>query len=192
MPALLIGRLLVATPVMQDPNFDHTVILVLEHGREGSLGVVLNRPTDADVFDAVPRWESLAAEPAVIFVGGPVAPTAAICLARAGAPEHAPVWQETGDTGWRPLFHGLGTVDLERDPEDLATPVEKVRVFAGYAGWGSGQLDDEIDEGAWFVLDALPSDALCADPTTLWEAVLRRQGGQFALVANFPPDPSLN
>ncbi|MDQ6910130.1 MAG: YqgE/AlgH family protein [Actinomycetota bacterium] len=184
MSASLVGRLVVAAPVMQDPNFDRTVVLVLEHGQDGALGIVLNRPTEADVFEALPRWESLAAEPAVIFVGGPVAPTAAICVARAGAP---------GETnGWKPLFGGLGTVDLERDPDDLGTAVEKVRVFAGYTGWGPGQLDDEIEEGAWFVLDALPADALSAEPATLWEAVLRRQGGQLALLANFPSDPSLN
>jgi putative transcriptional regulator len=181
-----VGRLLVAAPVMQDPNFDHTVILVLEHGQEGALGIVLNRPTDADVFSALPRWESLAAEPTVIFVGGPVSPSAAICLARAA---DGGAWEAEG---WKPLFHGLGTVDLERDPEDLGMPVERMRVFAGYAGWGPGQLDDEIEEGAWFVLDALPGDALSAEPTTLWEAVLRRQGGQLAIVANFPSDPSLN
>lgn len=181
----LVGRLLVAAPVMQDPNFDHTVVLVLEHGSEGALGVVLNRPTDADVFSALPRWESLAAEPTVIFVGGPVAPSAAICLARAG------VIEREAD-GWKPLFHGLGTVDLERDPDDLGASVEKVRVFAGYAGWGPGQIDEEIEEGAWFVLDALPADALSSEPGSLWEAVLRRQGGQLALLANFPPDPSLN
>jgi putative transcriptional regulator len=130
----------------------------------------------------------------VIFVGGPVAPTAAICLARAGAPEYAEIADADADAdlGWKPLFAGLGTVDLERDPADLGAPVDKVRVFAGYAGWGPGQLDDEIEEGAWFVLDALPADALSAEPATLWEAVLRRQGGQLALLANFPPDPSLN
>lgn len=184
MSASLAGRLVVAAPVMQDPNFDHAVVLILEHGQDGALGIVLNRPTEADVFEALPRWESLAAEPTVIFVGGPVAPTAAICVARAGAPGE--------EAGWKPLFGGLGTVDLERDPDDLGTAVEKVRVFAGYTGWGPGQLDDEIEEGAWFVLDALPADALSAEPATLWEAVLRRQGGQLALLANFPPDPSLN
>lgn len=181
----LLGRLLVAAPVMVDPNFDHTVVLVLEHSHEGALGVVLNRPTEADVFSVLPRWESLVAEPTVIFEGGPVSPTAAICLARAGD-----AWTER--EGWKPLFGGLGTVDLELAPDEVGAPVEKVRVFAGYAGWGPGQLDDEVEEGAWFVLDALPADALSAEPVTLWEAVLRRQGGPLALVATFPADPSLN
>ncbi|HEX8769136.1 MAG TPA: YqgE/AlgH family protein [Acidimicrobiales bacterium] len=192
MAASLVGRLVVAAPVMQDPNFDHTVVLVLEHGGEGALGIVLNRPTEADIFEALPRWESLAAEPTVIFEGGPVAPTAAICLARAGVPGYLEGPDPGADVGWKPLFGGLGTVDLERDPVDVGAPVEKVRVFAGYAGWGPGQLDAEIDEGAWFVLDALPGDALSSDPATLWEAVLRRHGGKFALLANFPSVPSLN
>jgi putative transcriptional regulator len=192
MSASLVGRLVVAAPVMEDPNFDHTVVLVLEHGREGALGIVLNRPTEAGVFEALPRWESLAAEPTVIFEGGPVAPTAAICLARATSVNGEEISDPDADIGWKPLFAGLGTVDLERDPDDIGARVEKVRVFAGYAGWGAGQLDAEIEAGGWFVLDALPGDALSAEPVTLWEAVLRRQGGQLALLANFPSDPSLN
>lgn len=188
------GRLLVAAPVLRDPNFDRTVVLVLEHSGEGALGIVLNRPTDADVFSALPRWESLAASPPVIFLGGPVAPTAAICIGRAQEPEPPAKRRGTSEVacGWKPLFDGLGTVDLERDPYELGAKIEKVRVFAGYAGWAPGQIDEEVDEGSWFVLDALPGDALSADPEGLWETVLRRQGGNLAQVANFPPDPSMN
>jgi putative transcriptional regulator len=177
------GRLLVAAPTMYDSNFDRTVVLVLEHSGEGALGLVLNRPSDDDVFSALPRWDSLAAEPAVIFSGGPVSPGAAICLARAEGAEVE---------GWKPLFDGLGTVDLDLDPADLGVAIQKVRVFAGYSGWGPGQLDAEVDQGGWFVLDRLPSDALSGEPETLWEAVLRRQEGNLALVANFPPDVSVN
>jgi putative transcriptional regulator len=178
------GQLLVAAPRLRDPNFDRTVVLVLEHGDEGALGLVLNRPTDTDLFAALPRWERLAAPPTVLFRGGPVAPSAAIALGEAsggGAVE-----------GWHPLFGDLGSVDLEREPDELGVPVRQVRVFAGYSGWGPGQLEGEVEIGAWYVVDALPGDALSERPAELWAEVLRRQGGNLGLVANFPADPSLN
>jgi putative transcriptional regulator len=180
------GRLLVAAPALRDPNFDRTVVLVLEHGVEGALGVVLNRPTGTDLYAALPRWERFAAEPSVVFEGGPVAPTAAICLGRT-----SPVAEAEPD-GWHPLFAGLATVDLERDPEELAAPVHDIRVFAGYAGWGADQLEGEVAAGAWYVLDALPGDALSPAPDDLWRTVLRRQRGRLAMVANFPADPVMN
>ena len=180
----LSGRLLVAAPSLRDPNFERTVVLVIEDADEGALGVVLNRPSETDLAAALPRWEAVAAEPSVVFVGGPVAPTAAIGLGAATA---------AGEVeGWRPLFAGIGSIDLEHDPEDLAVPVRDVRVFAGYAGWSSGQLEEEIGSGAWYVVDALPDDARSAEPDSLWSAVLRRQSGPLALVANFPPDPAMN
>jgi putative transcriptional regulator len=86
----------------------------------------------------------------------------------------------------------LGTLDLERDPDDLAMGVEAIRVFAGYAGWGPGQLEREIEAGAWFIVPAEPGDVMSDDPEQLWKRVLRRQGGQLAVVATFPADPSLN
>jgi putative transcriptional regulator len=113
-----------------------------------------------------------------------VAPAAAICLARSPAGEES--------EGWTPLFAGLGTVDLNLDPEELDAPLQEVRVFAGYAGWSPGQLEEEVEEGAWFVLDALPNDALCPVPDDLWRVVLRRQGGDLAVMANFPDDPAMN
>lgn len=180
----LTGRLLVAAPALHDPNFDRTVILVLEHGEEGALGVVLNRPTTTDLYAALPRWERFAADPSVVFEGGPVAPNAAICLGRApGSSE---------PDGWSPLFAGLGTVDLDRDPEDLPEPVRDIRLFVGYAGWGPGQLEGEVAAGAWYVLDALPTDAVSDAPDDLWRTVLRRQRGRLAMVANFPADPVMN
>ena len=178
------GRLLVANPALKDPNFDRTVVLVLEHEAEGALGLVLNRPSPTPVEAVLPGWEQLAKEPPVVFNGGPVSPGAAICLGRVGG---------SGDgSGWRPLFGELATVDLERRPEELSGSVAELRVFSGYAGWGPGQLEGELDQTGWFVIDAGPDDALSRDPLRLWQAVLRRQGGDLALLATFPPDPSLN
>jgi putative transcriptional regulator len=186
------GRLLVANPLLPDPSFDRTVVLVLAHQEDGALGIVLNRPSELDVDSPLPQWERLVADPPVVFVGGPVAPAAAICLARvpeAGRPEGT---RHPELEGWVPLVGELGTLDLEQDPADLPVAVDAIRVFAGYAGWGTGQLEGEIAAGAWFIVAAEPGDALSGDPDQLWKKVLRRQGGQLALVSAFPADPSLN
>jgi putative transcriptional regulator len=181
------GKLLVATPELADPNFARTVVLVLEHTEEGALGVVLNRPTDTPLHESLPRWGDHAAAPGVVFVGGPVQPEAAIGLART-----APDVPEIESIGFAPLFGGLGTVDLERAPDDIEPSVEAVRVFAGYAGWGPGQLDGELAAKGWYVCDAAPGDLWTAHPNDLWRAVLRRQPGPLRLVAGFPDDPSMN
>jgi putative transcriptional regulator len=183
---VLKGKLLVANPALRDPNFDRTVVLVLEHTEEGALGLVLNRPSETTVDDVLPQWDRLAAEPTVVFVGGPVQPSAAICVGRLNAADG-----EEPEEGWKHLFMSLATVDLERDPDELAE-LERVRVFAGYAGWGPGQLEGELEAEGWFVFDALPDDALSERAEDLWRLVLRRQGGRFALLSTFPPDPSAN
>src|SRR5262249_61023836 len=100
--------------------------------------------------------------------------------------------------GWHALEGGgpevarLGLVDLDAPPGLLAAAIVSLRVYAGYSGWGTGQLQAEIEEGAWYVLPAEPSDAFCAEPARLWPAVLRRQGGELAYVATYPDDPGLN
>lgn len=184
MSADLKGRLLVATPALADPNFEHTVVLVLEHADDGAVGLVLNRPGDVPLAAPLPGWERLAAEPPMVFEGGPVSPEAAICLGRGWPGEEA--------DGYEPLFDGLGTVNLSLEPDDVAPAVQAIRVFIGYAGWGEGQLEEEIEAGAWFVVDAQPDDALSPTPDELWRTVLRRQGGRLAMFANFPPNPVMN
>jgi putative transcriptional regulator len=180
-------KLLVATPELLDPNFARTVVLVLEHTGEGALGVVLNRPTETPVDDSLVRWADRAAAPGVVFVGGPVQPDAAIGLAR-----RAPGAPELESIGFAPLFAGLGTVDLERAPDEIDDAIEAVRVYAGYSGWGPGQLDGELAAEGWYVCDAVPGDVWTARPGELWRDVLRRQPGPLRLVAGFPDDPSLN
>src|SRR5262245_28343632 len=174
------GRLLVATPDLKDPNFARTVVLMLEHGDEGALGVVLNRPIDLPVSDVLPDWADLTSAPACLFVGGPVAPTAVIGLGRG-----------VGDV-FQPLFDGLGTLDLESDPAGVAATMAGLRVFVGYAGWSPGQLDDELTAGGWLVGDLEPEDPFSTDPSSLWRSVLRRQGGRIAMFAAAPEDPSTN
>ncbi len=183
-PTELKGRLLVATPALSDPNFDHTVVLVLEHGEDGAIGVVLNRPTPTELADALPGWHRLAADPPVLFSGGPVAPDAAICLGKG--------WPGEEVEGYEPLFGTVGTVDLTVDADSVSSALQSIRVFVGYAGWGEGQLEGEIEAGAWFVVDSHPDDALSGQPDDLWQVVLRRQRGSVAMFANFPPNPAMN
>ncbi|WP_256103140.1 YqgE/AlgH family protein [Streptomyces sp. ODS05-4] len=215
----LTGRLLVATPALADPNFDRAVVLLLDHDDEGSLGVVLNRPTPVDVGDILESWAPLAGEPGVVFQGGPVALDAALALAvvpgdgpapHAGPdgsrPRTPPAEAEAGEAGdgdgtallgagplgWRRVHGAIGLVDLEAPPELLAAALGSLRIFAGYAGWGPGQLEDELSEGAWFVVDSEPGDVSSPRPEALWRDVLRRQRSELAMIATYPDDPSLN
>lgn len=173
------GRLLVATPLLADPNFDHTVVLLLDHGQDGAVGVVLNRPSTVSVEEALPQWQPLVSEPGVVFLGGPVQPEAVVGLA-AAAGESATL---------QPVTPGVGIVDLRAEPVLLTGEVGVVRLFAGYAGWGAGQLEEELSAGGWFLIDADAADPFASDPKRLWVDVLVRQGGLFT---NACEDPSSN
>jgi putative transcriptional regulator len=181
----LVGSLLVATPALRDPSFERSVVLLVAHEAAGAMGVVLNRATEVPVSEVLGGWGGLAHDPAVLFEGGPVQPDSAICVARV----------RTGVAnlaGFQPFYGALGTVDLGGEPEQLRDRLDGVRVFAGYAGWSPGQLEDEIEAGSWFTFDALPGDPFMTRPDDMWAMVLRRQGGLLAAVAQYPPDPTLN
>ncbi len=181
-----VGKLLIAEPMLEDPNFDRTVVLMIEHTSDGALGVVLNRPTDLEVDAVLGEWASLAASPPVLYMGGPVEQNGVLALARRrmSDAEEAP--------GWTSVLGEIGTIDLHLEPDDVAAGVDGVRFFAGYSGWGGGQLEAELAEGAWLVVPADPGDVFAADPDAMWRAVLRRQGGKVAMLAHFPAHPSLN
>ncbi|MFL6239437.1 MAG: YqgE/AlgH family protein [Actinomycetes bacterium] len=181
----LAGRLLLATPLLRDPNFMRTTVFIAEHSPEGAVGVVLNRPSETDVAGVLPAWEATVTSPPVVFVGGPVSQEGALALARIAGPGMP-------EEGFQPVVDGFGVVDLEIDSALLAPHLAAMRVYAGYAGWGPGQLDAEIEEGSWYVVTGAPDDVFCSRPEVLWRDVLRRQGGDLALVSTFPPDPSLN
>ncbi len=173
-----------AAPLLTDPNFDRAVVLMLSHDDDGALGVVVNRPTDVSVTSILPAWQPVVSEPGVIFQGGPVSLDSALGL----------VALTNGDEplGVRRVTGRLGVVDLDTPPEVVSPGVVGMRVFAGYAGWAPEQLESEIDEGAWYVVDAEATDAFTESAADLWRAVLRRQRGTLAWVADFPRDPSLN
>ena len=185
-PGNLAGQLLIAEPRLADPNFKRSVVLVLDHGEDGALGVVVNRPLEVDVSVVLPGWQPYATLPGRLFRGGPVALDSALGLAvLPGIGDDEPV-------GWRRVVDGLGLVDLDAPPEVLVDGMAGLRIFAGYAGWGSGQLEDELAEGAWYVVPGLAGDAFTGAPEGLWRAVLRRQGGDLAFVSTYPDDPTQN
>jgi putative transcriptional regulator len=182
--AYLGGQLLIATPRLLDPNFSRTVVLLLDHDEDGALGVVLNRPSELPLVAVLPGWSEAVSEPAQLFSGGPVSPESAVAVGVRSGPDEL--------TGFRPLTGDFGLIDLESEPGPLLEGLAGLRVFSGYAGWISEQLELEIREGSWYVVGATNGDLLHPDPETLWRGVLRRQPGDLAFVATFPDDPSMN
>lgn len=178
----LVGRLLVATPELRDPNFVRTVVFLLEANDDGAVGVVLNRPSEVPVGSVLPGWVDEVTGRGVLHQGGPVGLDGALGVAVA----------REGTAGFRPVHAGVGLIDLDTPPEVVAGALRALRVFAGYSGWGAGQLEGELADGAWYVVDAQPADVFTDDPDGLWRAVLRRQGGDLALVSTWTDDPDLN
>ena len=181
------GTLLLANIDLLEPTFRRSVIYVVEHNDGGTLGVVLNRPSETAVYNVLPQWADLVAKPRTMFVGGPVKRDAALCLGilRVGV-------DPDGMTGLRHVAGRIVMVDLDADPELIATSVEGLRIFAGYSGWTIGQLEGEIERDDWIVLSALPSDVLVQPRVDLWSRVLRRQPLPLALLATHPVDLSRN
>lgn len=175
------GKLLVASPALIDPNFARTVVLITEHNEEGAMGIVLNRPSETPVADAVPELAEIAGEEPV-FVGGPVQPAALVLLAEF-ADLSAAAWIVVAD---------VGLAAAERDLDELADAVRRGRVYAGYSGWGPGQLEAEMEEEAWIIEPPIPTELFPEDPDHLWNTVLARKGGRYTLISRMPADPSMN
>lgn len=181
------GRLLVAAPAMADPNFARTVVFLLDHDEEGTLGLVVNRPSQVPVGAVLPPWDGRTTGTDVLFTGGPVADDSALAIGLLDGPFDGPEPE-----GFRRVSGPFGLVDLDLDPEDCLARIDAIRIYAGYAGWSAGQLEDELDEGAWYVVDGGPDDVFDPEPEGLWMKVLRRQHGELAFVATPSSDPSLN
>ena len=175
------GQLLIASASLVDPNFRRTVVLVAEHGDEGAMGLVLNRPSPTEVAEAVPALEVMVEPGATLYLGGPVQPESVVVLGEFREPDEAAV-VVTGRIGFMPA---------DSDPEDVAAATDRIRVYAGYAGWAAGQLEAELEEESWIVEPARPDDVF-GDAGDLWGDVLRRKGGRYRVLALMPDDPSAN
>jgi putative transcriptional regulator len=169
------GQLLIASPQLTD-YFRRTVVLVVEHNEDGAMGIVLNRPTEAEVSEVVPSLAGMADEDDVVHSGGPVEPDSVLALGD---------FVDPGESG-KQVAGSLGLLDPDRPEPEL----RHLRVFAGYAGWAPGQLDAEMQQDAWIVTPARPEDAF--SPDDVWPRVVQRKGGNFALMATMPLDPKLN
>ncbi len=186
---LRMGDLLVATPSLLDPNFERTVVLVLDLDENGALGVVLNRPSTVEVREILPDWTAVARAPEVLFQGGPVSTDSALAV---GASMGDGIDPSVEPVGFRRLYDDVGIVDLDTPTEVVAPALTGMRIFAGYAGWGEEQLEAEIRSGSWYVVPSEPSDLFGDDPLGLWMRVLRRQPGELAWVSTQPADPTMN
>jgi putative transcriptional regulator len=178
----LSGQLLLASPTLQDPNFRRAVVLIGAHSEEGAMGVVLNRRSEVTVGEVVPQLEPAVGEQEPVYVGGPVQPNSIVFLAEFLDPSPAGML----------VLGRIGFPAPETDIDELAEATARRRVFAGYAGWSSGQLDDELDQGDWIAHPAQPDDVFTDDPEDLWSRVLTRKGGAYVLIARMPLDPSVN
>ena len=176
------GQLLVAGPTLLDPNFARTVVLIVEHGEDGAMGLVLNRPSPIPAEQAIPELGEALDPEERLWVGGPVESTSVVVLADFAGTE-LEAMSVRGD---------LGLVLPGTDLDAVGGAVRRARPFLGYAGWGPGQLDAELERDDWIVADLRPDDAFTDDPEQLWSRVLGRKGGAYALLATMPPDPSLN
>ena len=178
----LAGRLLLASTTLQDPNFLRTVVLIGMHSEQGALGLVLNRASAATVGEAVPQLEEMMGPDEPVYIGGPVQPGVIVLLAEFLDPAAAGV-----------LVAGrIGLPAPDAPLESLPDATARRRVFAGYAGWGEGQLDAELEQGDWITHDPSPEDIFTEAPGGLWSEVLTRKGGKYALIARMPLDPSVN
>ncbi len=178
------GRLLVAAPHLDDdPNFRRAVVLVLEHADEGALGIVLNRPMEVRAAEALPEpLAGVVSEGSPVFKGGPVQPGTVIVLAE---------FQDAAAAGGI-AFDAVGILDPASVEEGSPPAMARARAFGGYAGWGGGQLEDEIQQDAWIDVEPMAGDVFTDDPPGLWREVLSRAGGSYRLMATAPDDPLLN
>ena len=182
MTSTLQGQLLVASPALGDPNFARAVVAIANHDEDGALGIVLNRPSDTEVVEAVPELDGVVESDEIVYVGGPVQPASIVVLAEFEDPAEA-------------AFLVVGAIGLVSDRtglDRLDEATARRRIFAGYAGWGPGQLEAEIERDDWIVEPAQPEDVFADDAFDLWGRVLERKGGQFKLLARMPLDPSVN
>lgn len=175
------GQLLVSAGGLFDPNFRHTVVLIAEHGEDGAVGVILNRPMEVSVAEAAPPLADLVEPGESLYQGGPVEPAGAVLLAEFAHPDLADVL----------AFGAVGFVVGEVS-EVTGAAILRARIYAGHAGWGPGQLEAEMEEDAWLVEPAREEDVFTDAPELLWSRVVARMGPEYERLSKMPFDPSMN
>jgi putative transcriptional regulator len=175
------GKLLIASPALTDPNFARSVVLMTEHSEDGAMGIVLNRPAETSASELMPSLESIAGTDP-LFIGGPVQPQAVVLLAEFSDPDAA-AWIVVAD---------VGLASSQSDFSELDDAVRRGRFYAGYSGWGPGQLELELEIESWIIEPPLPTELFPDDPESLWSDVLERKGGSYSLISRMPDDPSMN
>jgi putative transcriptional regulator len=176
------GQLLIASPALVDPNFWRTVVVIAEHGDEGAFGLVLNRPSESEVAEAIPDLAGIDAVDPLVQLGGPVAPSNVVVMAELKDPSQAGLM----------VVGNIGLLALEAELADAASGARRLRAYAGHAGWGPGQLEAEIGLESWILEPATEADLFDAEPESLWASVLQRKGGSYSLIARMPADASMN
>lgn len=160
------GVFLVASPSLNDPNFRETVVLILEHGAQGTLGLILNRATSMLLSEALPEVSALKGTTHRLFAGGPVQPAVLLLLSRLKEPQ----------ADMRSVFDSVyvgGTPDVLERIITQGAPADRFRAFAGYAGWGPGQLGLEMLQGSWAVLPG-ENNLFDQDPALIWQNSIAR------------------
>lgn len=175
------GRLLISSGGLYDPNFRHTVVLVGEHNADGALGVVLNRALDVTVKESLPTLSHLVPTDEPLFRGGPVQPTGAVLVTELARPDLADIL----------VFGSVGFL-VGEIPDDVLSSILRARVFAGYSGWGAGQLEEEMAANSWILEPAREQDVFTDAPDLLWSRVLGRKGPEYRRLSKMPFDPSMN
>jgi putative transcriptional regulator len=174
------GRLLISSGGLYDPNFRHTVVLIGEHTADGALGVVLNRALNVTVQEALPALSGMVPPGELLFQGGPVEPASPVLIAEFASPDLADI----------PVFGSVGF--LVGEISGLEPGVLRARVFAGYSGWGPGQLEAEMAVDSWIIEPAREHDVFTDAPDLLWSGVLQRKGPEYRRLSRMPYDPSMN
>lgn len=181
------GSLLVAAPDLASPEFSRSVILIIEHSHATTFGVNLASRSDLAVANVLPEWTELTAKPQALYIGGPLSQQAVV-----GLGVTKPGVDIESSTKFNKLANRLVHVDLRVTPDEVRDDLEGMRFFAGYAEWAPGQLNDEIEQGDWYVAPALPSDVLAPGRVDVWGDVMRRQPMPLPLYSTHPSDPTDN
>jgi len=177
------GKLLIAEPFLDDPYFKRSVVLLTEHNENGTIGFILNKPIEIKLKDAVGELPPIDSN---IHLGGPVARETLHFLHTEGDLIDGSIEIMKG------LFWGGNFETLKKLIELDKIKPEAVKFFVGYSGWEAKQLDKELELNSWIVLDGSVSDIMKRNTANLWKDILKDMGKEFAVIAEFPTDPTLN